>query len=301
MKIERLISIIMILLQNKKVTATYLADKFEVSKRTIYRDIIDICLPGIPITTIPGSQGGLMIEEDFKIDKSLFNEAELKAIVTGLKSLDSVTYNKKYQKIMDKLFLDNQSLYTTSHIMIDLSSHYKDTLAPKIELFQEAIEQTHKVSFEYYNSKGQRSVIIDPYLIVFKWSHWYIHGFDNEKNEMRLFKLNRLVDLKMLDNLFEINDFLDDSYDYNQFFKDNIQSIILFDKSVEYQLIEEYGRDSYQRLENGKLLFEFSFTNKDYLLNWVLSFKDKAELIEPKEYRKALKEIINHLIKKYDE
>ena len=112
MKIERLISIIMILLQNKKVTATYLADKFEVSKRTIYRDIIDICLPGIPITTIPGSQGGLMIEEDFKIDKSLFNEAELKAIVTGLKSLDSVTYNKKYQKIMDKLFLDNQSLYT---------------------------------------------------------------------------------------------------------------------------------------------------------------------------------------------
>lgn len=98
MKIERLIGIIMVLLQNKKVTATYLADKFEVSKRTIYRDIIDICMAGIPITTIPGSQGGLIIDEDYKIDKRLFNEQELKAVLAGLSSLDSVSVNQKYLK-----------------------------------------------------------------------------------------------------------------------------------------------------------------------------------------------------------
>ncbi|MEG0275392.1 MAG: YafY family protein [Coprobacillus sp.] len=299
MKIERLIGIIMVLLQNKKVTATYLADKFEVSKRTIYRDIIDICLAGIPVLTIPGSQGGLMIDEDYKIDKRLFNEQELNSIIAGLSSLDSISSDQKYQRIMNKLFISENNLYTTSHMMMDLSSHYKDSLAPKIELLQQAIENTYKVTFHYYNKKGQRDVTVNPYFIVFKWSHWYILGFDNEKNEMRLFKLNRLWDLNITDKLFEMEDIPDDHYDFNQFFTDDIKVTILFDKSVEYQLIEEYGRDCYKELDNGRLLFEFGFTNKDYLLSWVLSFGNKAELIEPKEYRQDLKEQAKLLFEKY--
>lgn len=300
MKIERLIGIIMILLQNKKVTATYLADKFEVSKRTIYRDIIDISMAGIPITTLLGSQGGLVIDDDYKIDKRLFNDKELRAILTGLSSLDSISLNQKYQKIMNKLYIDEDNLYTASHIIIDLSSHYKDSLAPKIELFHQAIEESKKVLFQYYNKKGQRFVTLDPYSIVFKWSHWYVLGYDNDKKEMRLFKLNRLWDLTLSDELYEIQDIKDDHYEFNRFFTNDIHAVILFDKNVEYQLIEEYGRDSYKEIDD-KLLFTFDFTNKDYLLNWVLSFNDKAELIEPKEYRKDLKEYALHLMKIYQE
>lgn len=142
---------------------------------------------------------------------------------------------------------------------------------------------------------------MNPYLIVFKWSHWYICGYDNKKQDMRMFKFNRLWDLMITEELFEIEDIPENQYDFNHFFTDDIKVVVLFDKSVEYQLIEEYGRDCYQIQEDGNLLFKFAFTNKDYLLSWILSFGDRAELIQPKEYRHDLKEKGEFLFKKYNE
>lgn len=130
MKIERLIGIIIILLQNKKVTATWLADRFHVSRRTIYRDITDLSLAGIPVTTSAGTDGGIRIDEDYKLDKTLFTEKELQAVFTGLLSMDSVASGHQYQAIMEK-FLSGNNRYTQTPFLINLSSHYKDSLDRK--------------------------------------------------------------------------------------------------------------------------------------------------------------------------
>ncbi|NLK95869.1 MAG: YafY family transcriptional regulator [Clostridiales bacterium] len=298
MKIERLISIIIILLQNKKVTASYLSEKFNVSKRTIYRDINDICLAGIPVITLAGTDGGIMIEDDYKIDKTLFTEKELQAIFTGLLSLDSVTLDNKYQNIIDKFF-DKNNTYVKNHILINLSSHYKGSLAPKIQQIQQSIESLHKIEFDYYNVGGKKRKIIEPYLIVFQWSNWYILGYEENNNEFRMYKLNRLWNLQITEQSYKLRDVPKEKLDFNQYFTDEIHPVIFFDESVKYRLIEEYGIDCYTDLDNGKLRFEVPFTNKEYLIQWVLSFGDKAEIIEPAELRLELKRIIENNLEKY--
>lgn len=301
MKIERLIAIIILLLQNKKVTASMLAERFNVSKRTIYRDITDITLAGIPILTAPGSDGGIMMDDNYKLDKTLFTEKELQAILTGLISLDSIAEDKRYKQIMDKFLSDRHGIYAANNILIDLSSHYKDTLAPKISTIRSAIETNQSIHFNYCSSSGERNVQLDPYLIVFQWSSWYVLGKDREKQAFHLFKLNRLWQLEIMDQTFELQEIPSEKLAFNQYFTDEIHAVIHFDKSVKYRVIEEYGIDSLTVLDENTFRFEFNFTNSEYLLTWVMSFGDTAELIEPVEYRNELLKRSSKLMQKYSQ
>jgi predicted DNA-binding transcriptional regulator YafY len=285
MKIDRLIGIITLLLQNDKITAPELAERFEVSRRTINRDVEDICKAGIPIVTMQGVNGGIAIMDSYKIDKTLFSNEDFKAIFTGLSSLDSVTQSRKYKNIIEKFSLHKDSIFLKNSILIDLSSHYKETLAPKIELLLASIENNTQVSFSYNNQNGEHSVVADPYLVVFQWSSWYMLGFDNATKQFKLYKLNRICDMKQTNQTFKLQEIPEESLDFKKYFIDKIQAVILFDKSEKYRLIEEYGVDSFVEMPDGKLRFSFPFTNQDYLLSWVFSFGEKAELIEPSELR----------------
>lgn len=285
MKIDRLIGIITLLLQNDKITAPELAKRFEVSRRTINRDVEDICKAGIPIVTMQGVNGGIAIMDSYKIDKTLFSNEDFKAIFTGLSTLDSVSQNRKYRNIIEKFSSHKDLLFLKNSILIDLSSHYKETLAPKIELLLASIENSTQVSFLYNNQNGEHSVITDPYLMVFQWSSWYMLGFDNATKLFKLYKLNRICDIKQTNQTFELQEIPEEKLDFKKYFTDEIQAVLLFDKSEKYRLIEEYGVDSFVEMPEGKLRFSFSFTNQNYLLSWVLSFGEKAELIEPSELR----------------
>ena len=156
MKIERLIGILSVLLQNEKVTAPFRAEKFEVSRRTINRDIEDICKAGIPIVTTQGVNGGISIMEGFKIDKTLLTNTEMQAILAGLKSLDSIAENNKYKTLIDKLSPHSNSIYKTqNNILIDLSSYYKESLAPKISIIHKAINEKYILNFDYHSPYGE--------------------------------------------------------------------------------------------------------------------------------------------------
>lgn len=299
MKIDRLIGIITILLQNEKATAPELAERFEVSRRTIQRDIEDICKAGIPIVTTQGTNGGIAIMEGYKIEKALFSEEDLRAIFAGLSSLDSVTQGRKYRNVIEKFASNPDALLLKNSILIDLSSHYKDTLAPKIEVLQASIENRTRVSFLYHNQSGVRSVMADPYLIVFQWSNWYVLSFDNAAERFKLYKLNRICDLEPTDQSFALRDIPEEKLDFGRYFTDEIQAVILFEESEKYRLIEQYGADSFVPTPEGKLRFSFSFTNREHLLSWVLSFGEKAELIEPKALRPTLEDRLKRAAKQY--
>ena len=163
MKIDRLIGILSVLLQKETITAPQLAEKFEVSKRTINRDIETLCQAGIPIVTRQGVNGGISIMDGYAIDKTLLTTKELQSIMAGLKGLDSVSGNHTYKQLIDKLSIsDYDVLHSNEHIMIDLSSWYKSMLAPKIELIQTAIRNREKISFLYYSPKGETKRKVEP-------------------------------------------------------------------------------------------------------------------------------------------
>lgn len=146
MKIDRMIGILAILLQQKKVTAPYLAEKFEVSRRTINRDIESLSMAGIPLVTMQGANGGISIMDGYKIDRTLLTSSDMQAILAGLRSLDSVSGTNRYAQLMDKLSAGaSEFLPGDNHILIDLSAWSKASLPPKIEMLHNAITSNRLV------------------------------------------------------------------------------------------------------------------------------------------------------------
>lgn len=234
MKIDRLIGIIAVLQQNKKVTAPYLAKRFEVSRRTINRDIEDICRAGIPIVTTQGKGGGISIMEGFNLNTAVFTTEELQAIFAGLKSIDSVSRISYVNRLAGKIAGEGSVVPLPDNILIDLSSHYKDSLASKIELLRKAISQKRLVRFHYYYSKGEADKLIEPYLIVFKWSNWYVFGFCTEQQDFRMYKLNRLWDLIVTETGFVPREIPEQQKDFDSHMTDNYIITAVFDNCPEY-------------------------------------------------------------------
>ncbi|HHY64182.1 MAG TPA: YafY family transcriptional regulator [Clostridiaceae bacterium] len=299
MKIDRLIGIIAVLQQNKKVTAPYLAKRFEVSRRTINRDIEDICRAGIPIVTTQGKGGGISIMEGFNLNTAVFTTEELQAIFAGLKSIDSVSRISYVNRLAGKIAGEGSVVPLPDNILIDLSSHYKDSLASKIELLRKAISQKRLVRFHYYYSKGEADKLIEPYLIVFKWSNWYVFGFCTEQQDFRMYKLNRLWDLIVTETGSVPREIPEQQKDFDSHMTDNYIITAVFDSSEKYRLIEEYGPGCYTGTEDGRLLFQRGFTNMDHMISWLLGFGDRVEVIEPAEIRERLKNIARSIQSKY--
>ena len=144
MKIDRLIGILSILLQKEIITAPELAEHFEVSRRTIGRDIEALCKAGIPIRTMQGSGGCISIMNGYRMDRTLLTSRDMQMILAGLRSLDSVSGSRYYGQLMEKIQADSSELISgRDSILIDLSSWYKTSLAPKIATMQDAIENRH--------------------------------------------------------------------------------------------------------------------------------------------------------------
>lgn len=300
MKIDRLLGIIMTLMQRDKVTAPFLAEKFEVSRRTILRDIEDIAKAGIPIVTQQGAQGGISIIDGYLIDKALFTQDELRRILAGLLGLDSVSYHHKYHTIVDKFLGTQPALVKSSHLLIDLSSFDKASLAPKIDLLDNSIETSTAISFAYHTRKGQKTVTLYPYFIVFQWSNWYVFGNEGGTERFKLYKLNRMTQLTATEQTFDLLAIPAHALQFSRYFTDDIHAVILFDPAVSYRLIEEYGPDSFYRRADGRLHFSFSFTNEDYLLEWVLRFGAAAELLEPVHLRPVIRKQLSQALAQYE-
>lgn len=300
MKIDRLIGILSILLQQEKMTAPLLAEKFEVSRRTINRDIEDLCKAGIPIVTTQGQNGGISIMEGYRMDRTLLTASDMQSILAGLRSLDSVSGTNRYQQLMDKLSVGTSSALTSNnHIVIDLASWYKNTLAPKIELIQAAIERKERVAFTYYSPIGESKRILEPYLLIFKWASWYVWGYCMERKDYRMFKLNRMQEVKDSGEVFTPRNLPEPSIDSGQRYSNQIYITALFQPEMKWRIIEEYGMESFTEQEDGRLKFQFGFMDKESLFGWLLGFCNGVELIEPVELREEFLRIINKIQKTY--
>ena len=299
MKIDRLIGIITILQQNKKVTAPYLAEKFEVSRRTINRDIEDICRAGIPIVTTQGSNGGIALMEGFAFDTTVFTQQELATILTGLKTLDSVSRSPKMERLAEKLG-GNPAVSLTDHMLIDLASFYKDALADKIDLIRRAIEERRCISFHYYYNKGEADKLVEPYLVAFKWSDWYVFGFCRERQDFRLYKLRRLWQLETTEETYEERTIPEEKKRFGTHMTDDYIITAIYDPSVKYKLVEEYGPESFTVMEDGRLYTEWGFTDPEEAVYRFLGFGDKVTVTGPPEIVEKMKVAIRMTAEKYE-
>lgn len=287
-------------MQNDKVTAPELAERFEVSRRTINRDIEDLCKAGIPVVSTQGYGGGISIESGYKLDKAIFTKEQLQTILYGLQGIDSVSSSPYALTVAERLSSKNNQIIADNTIIIDLASYYKNSLTMKIELIKNAISDKHIIAFDYYSSKGENQYSVEPYRIVFKWSSWYVFGYCIQTQEFRLFKLNRLWNLIKTDNTYDIKDISPQALNFGDFLAENNFTLkAIFDGSEKFRIIENYGIDSFKELDDGQIFFERGFANYDNMLQWVLSFGDKVTVLSPEKLINDLRLQSENIFKKY--
>ena len=201
MAIDRLIGILTVLLREEQVTAASLAERFEVSVRTIARDVDRLAEAGIPVRTARGAGGGISIMEGYGLDRTLFTNADRGAILAGLRSLDSVSGTGYYRQLMEKLPSGLEDVGDDC-VVIDLASWYGPLLAPRLELFKSACAARHPVSFTYCAPSGETVRTVEPGRLLFRWSSWYLWAWCRVRRDWRLFKLGRMLDVSVLEEVF---------------------------------------------------------------------------------------------------
>lgn len=301
MKIDRLIGILSVLLQKEKVTAPELAEKFEVSRRTINRDIEDLCNAGIPICTSQGIGGGISIMDGYRMDRTLLTSKDMKMILAGLRSLDSVSGSHYYGQLMEKIKVGSSEFVSGSEsILIDLSSWYKERLSVKIELLQQAIEERKVIRFDYYAPSGDSTREVEPFYLIFKWSSWYVWGWCRLRKDFRMFKLNRMDKIRQTEEEVANREVPMPDLSTEAVYPSEIKVKALFDPSMKWHLLEEFGADSFTVQPDGMLLFEHEYTDEESLISWMLTCRDKVTVLEPEDVRDELFHIANNIKKKYE-
>ena len=292
MKIDRLIGILSVLLQKDKVTAPELAERFEVSRRTINRDIEDLCKAGIPIRTSQGTGGGISIIDGYRMDRTILTSKDMQMILAGLRSLDSVSGSSYYGQLMEKIQAGSSSFISgRDSILIDLSSWYRESLTPKIEIIQDAIGDRHLVRFQYFSPSGDSERTVEPYYLVFHWSSWYLWGWCRDRKAFRLFKLNRMDSVQKTEEIFECREAPMPDLSNEKIFPGKIRVKALFEADQKWRLVEDFGPECFVERDDGRLLFTTEHTDLESLVTWLMTFGDKAEVLEPLEAREAVSQM----------
>ena len=300
MKTQRLIGILSILLQKDRVTAPELAARFEVSRRTIQRDLEALSLAGIPIATRQGKHGGISIMDGYRLDRTALTSAEMQAILSGLRSLDSVSGTARYRQLMEKLSAGTADLISADEsVLIDLASWYQSSLPEKFDTIQQAIHRRLLLQFTYCSPGGETERLVEPYFLVFQWSSWYLWAYCTTRADYRLFKLNRMTSLTLQAQGFVKRNVPLPDLRPERMFRHPVQIKVRFSPACKWRLQEEYGADALQVQEDGSLLFERAYGDRDTLFSWLLSFGWHAQLLEPESLRQELQEELERMCQIY--
>ena len=234
--------------------------------------------------------------EGFAMERTLLTSKDMKMILAGLRSLDSVSGSHYYGQLMEKIKPGSSDIVTGSDAMlIDLSSWNKDAIAPKVSFIQDAIEERTMLAFDYYAPSGDSHREIEPYYLIFKWSSWYVYGFCLMRQDFRMFKLNRMSGIRCIGRHFEMRSVQTPDLSIGNLYPPEIKVTAIVEARMKWRLIEEFGSDCFTIREDGRLLFSGLYSDEDSLLAWILTFGDQIKLLEPDWVKEKLLHIANKI------
>jgi predicted DNA-binding transcriptional regulator YafY len=300
MQISRLFEIVYILMNQKTTTAKELSGHFEVSQRTIYRDIEILCQAGIPIYTSKGKGGGIGLIENFVLNKSVLSKQEQNEILSALQGLKATNYTDTNQ-VLSKL----NSLFGSNNmdwIEVDFSywnSNEEDKT--KFHLLKDSILKHHVIQFDYYNSYGQESHrTIEPRKLVFKGQAWYLLGYCRDRKDTRYFKISRIKTLEVNSELFvptPIDKPETESEDRHS--RPTVTIRFKVDACMAFRIYDEFPQEAIHKNEDGSLVVQALLETGNWLTGYLMSFEDHIEIMEPAEFREEIIQRYKNALKKY--
>lgn len=287
MQESRLFKIVYYLLEKGQATAPELAEKFEVSVRTIYRDIDALSGAGIPIYAEAGRNGGIHLMNNFVLDKAVLSEEEKQEILVALQSIN-ITKNNSSSQTLQKLSAMFQ-LHSENWLEVDFSGWGNKAFDnEKFELLKLAVIHCKKIKIYYAGSYEVISErIVQPLKLVYKSKAWYLKAFCTEKQDWRIFKLNRILDIEILNEHFKPRNFpksIETSEEkYNQI-------TLCFPKEMAYRVYDEFDKTQIQCQSNGHLIVSAKMPEDSWLIGFLLSFGTQVDILSPTYLKEVIAE-----------
>lgn len=300
MKLERLLSIIILLLNRRIVQAKELAERFEVSVRTIYRDIETINGAGIPIVTYQGTNGGIGLAEGYRLDRNVLTNDELAAIVTALRSISTSYGSEKHLSLVEKInsvvppAYSEEFQHKTNRVLIDYSPwDGNERLKPKLQLLKEAVDSCLIASFVYSNANGEVSNrVVEPHMLILKGKQWYLKAYCLEKEQFRLFKLKRMKELEAASGRTFIRRELprqERAADQSSYEPSKVTEFVLRFRAEARHLAEEwFGSEELLPGDDGSWQVRRAYPEDEWLYRFILSLGHHAEVLEPPHLREII-------------
>lgn len=299
----------MILLDRKQISAAKLAEIFEVSVRTIYRDITSLSEAGVPVTALPGVNGGIQIMDHYKIDKHFFTSTDITSLLIALESLSSnvsaVQANQTVEKIKTLVpaHLSEEIKLKSHQIAIDLTPWTRNqTLQPFLETIKSGIEKQQLLRFDYSDNQGKKTLrTVEPYRLVLKEISWYLQAFCLEREDFRTFKLSRISHLDLLAKDFTPREFHPTPLGKEPFYGKKWTTVTLkVTHRVRDQLIDKFGQlDFIETQDDDKTIVSFPFMEDDFGYHLLMGFGNQCECLEPNHVRDELKRRFEELLHIY--
>lgn len=309
MKLDRLVSILVLLLRKERVQAKELAEMFGVSVRTILRDVEAINLAGIPIVTYQGANGGIGIADGYRLDRSVLTEDEMSTLISTLSGIAGTIPDSKQGVLMEKLrnIMPSSQLENldskVKQLVIDLSPWGANELLKESAVnIRKSIENHKEIEFTYTDSEGKwTSRRVEPYSLVLKGQKWYLYAWCHIRQDFRLFKLSRIRELIVLDRYYEPRKVSMGQLTYEDQWKtpENMISLeLVFEKEMDSIVTDWFGGEL-EKLEDGKLLAKAVLPENNWLYGFILSFGMGVEVINPPHIRSILAKIAKEIYGKY--
>lgn len=300
MQISRLFEIVYLLMNKKNTTARELCEHFEVSQRTIYRDIEILCQAGIPIYTTKGKGGGISLMENFVLNKSVLSEEEQKEILSALSGFHAAT-NTDTNQVLNKL----NTLFGVKQfdwIEVDFSNwNRNEEEKQKFHELKEAILNLNVICFHYYNSYGQASQrTVEPYKMIFRGQAWYLYGYCRGKMDFRYFKTTRIRELLVQKEHYNYHPQNASSNEEppNPSANQTVEVKLKIDAEFGYRVYDEFPIEAISQFPDGSFLIQATMTTGNWLMGYLMSYEDHIEILQPKELREQLVKIYNNALAK---
>ncbi len=292
---NRLFEIVYILMQKRKTTAKELADRFEVSTRTIYRDIETLSTANIPIYASKGKDGGIGLLDEYVLNKTILSEEEQNQILFALQGMKKVK-GQNEKDILEKLsILFNKKI--NDWIKIDFSN-WSNVQEERFDIIKSAILNKQLVQFTYYNSNGEESKrIVEPLQIWFKDKSWYLVSYCKLKQDYRIFKIARIKDIKILQEHFE-RELPKEEKDEKHNFK-MIELELEINKAMTYRVYDEFESKEITKKEDGNFIIKVKYPENEWIYGYILSFGEYAKVLNPSYAKSIIKDKLQRTLKNY--
>jgi predicted DNA-binding transcriptional regulator YafY len=298
MQSDRLFEIIYILMNKDRTTAAELAVRFEVSVRTVYRDIDALCRSGIPVCISKGKGGGISLLPGFVLNKSFLSQVEQSEIISALQGLQAIKYPDA-GKVLSKLAA---FFGETPQEWIDVDfSDWTGTQKERFRLLKEAVIKKNVIAFDYFSSKGEKSHReVEPLQLWFKERTWYIKAFCRSKREMRLFKVSRMKNLALTGENFDRILTGDPPDPMASLHPEEAIITIWVDESLAYRVYDEFEEEDIQLNEDGSFTVTMRFVLDEWVLSYLLSFGSSARVLSPSDVKEKVGREIRNMAAKYE-